>query len=436
MSIELVTLLLFVSVLFLFVLGLPIAFALGSVAMIFTILLWGPSHVYIAATSAFGQSRSLTLMAIPLFILMGNVLERSGVARDLFDCLYKWSGGLRGSLAMGTVVICTLFAAMCGVSGAATVTMATIALPSMFEHGYDKHIAIGSVAAGGLLGLIIPPSVLMILYSAAAGESVGKMYLGGVFPGLILATLYIIYIGIRSALQPDLCPAIPRDETPTWREKFIALRGVILPLVLITMILGGIYTGIVTPTEAAAVGATGAFICAAIYRTLNWQVVKEALLRTLRISSMVMWIIIAVSCFSNVYCALGASELGVKMASVIPGGAWGVIIAMQLSLFFLGMIMDDFAIILIFTPIYVPIVKLLGFDPLWFGILFMINMQLAWLTPPYGFNLFYMKGAVPKGITMGDIYRSVLPFIGLQMLCLIMVMIFPPIATWLPSLLF
>jgi len=435
MSIEFTTLLLFGSLFLIFATGLPIAFALGSVAMIYTLLLWGPKHLYIAATSAFGQSESLTLIAIPMFILMGYILQTSGVADNMFDCIHKWSGQIRGGLAMGTVVICTLFAACCGVSGAATVAMATIALPAMLKRGYDKHIAIGCVAAGGLLGLLIPPSVEMIIYGNVTGVSVGKMYWGGLIPGLILSSLYITYIGVRSALQPSLCPALLREEMPTWRERFISLRSLVPVIILIILILGGMYRGIFTPTEGSFVGAIGAVICAAIYRNLRWKVIKESLIKTLRISSMVMWIVITVSCFSNIYSALGAQELALKIASRMPGGGYGVIIIMQLSLIFLGMIMDDFAVILIFAPIYAPIVQLLGFDPLWFGILFMVNIQMAWLTPPYGFNLFYMRGAVPKGITMVDIYRSVIPFIGLQFICLVLVLRFPILATWLPNLL-
>jgi len=313
--------------------------------------------------------------------------------------------------------------------------MGLIALPSMFKRGYDKDIVIGSIAAGGVLGILIPPSVIMIIYSLVARESVGEMFAGGIIPGLLLATLYIIYIGIRSYFEPQLGPAVPRDERATWREKLVSLRAVILPVLLIFLVLGTIYAGICTPTEASAFGATGAFICAAINKRLSWDVFTQATRRTFMLIGMVMWILLGGALFNSLYRAMGAQNLVMDLVASLGLGPWMVLIMMQLSLFFLGMLMDDFAVVMLCTPIYVPIIKTLGFNSLWFAMLFMVNMQMAYLTPPYGFNLFYMKSITPPEITMGDIYRSILPFVGLQIIALVLIMIFPQLALWLPSLL-
>lgn len=433
MSIELITLLLFGSVFFLFAIGCPISFALIIVGLIFGVFLWGSAHLYMVASSLYGATTSQILIAIPLFILMGNVLAHTGIAGKFFRALYYWSGPLRGGLAMGTEAICAIFAAMCGTSTAATITMGTIALPEMLERKYDKSLAVGSVASGGLLGILIPPSVIAIIYASVSGVSIGRLYFGMFIPGFLLASLYILYIGIRAYLQPKWAPSIPKWERPSWGEKFSSLKGVVLPVLILFAVLGGIYSGITTPTEAAGFGAISVIIASAIDRSLSWQNIRHALWATLRLTSMVVWLIMGVTIFTNVYNALGAPELINRSVAMFPAGGFGVIILMQLSIFLLGMIMDDIAIILLCTPMYLPIVISLGFDPLWFGILFMVNMQCAWLTPPYGFNLFYMRAITPPGITMGDIYRSVIPFIGMQMICLILVMAFPAVATWLPS---
>ena len=414
--------------------GLPIAFAIGGVSAAFAIAFWGVDHLFILAGAAFSNITNINLIAIPLFVLMGMVMSYTGIADDLYECMYIWLGRLRGGLAIGTVLICTMFAAMTGSIAAAIITLATIALPSMLKRGYSRDIAIGSVVAGGLLGVIIPPSILMIVYSGLSGESIGRLYLGGAVPGLILSALYMTYIGVRSALQPNLCPALPPEEIGGWKKRLTSLKSIVFPLALILFVLGSIYSGIVTPVEASAVGATGAFVCAAIYRRLNWQALKLALHRTVSITAFVMWLLMAVGCFSSIYSGIGAPELAKKVAYILPGGGWGMLIGMQITLILAGMIMDDFPIIMIFTPVFVPIIKLLGFDTLWFGVLFMVNMQIALLSPPYGFALIYMRGAVPEGITMLDIYRSVFPFIGLQLICLILVMAFPTLAHWLPNL--
>jgi len=433
MSIEIITLLIFGTLFLLLALGVPVAFGLGAVGVGFTILLWGAPALFNMAVVIFKNMSSAVLLAVPLFLLMANFLQHSGIADTAYETAYRWMGPLRGGLAMGTVAICTMFAAMSGVSGAATVTMGLIAIPSMLKRNYNKLIAVGCVAAGGVLGIVIPPSVIMILYASFTRESVGGLFFGGIVPGVIVAILHMSYIGIRSYLQPNMAPAIAPEDRVGWREKFVSLRAIILPILLIILVLGSIWTGAATPTEAAGVGALGAFICAAIYRRVNWQMLNDSIRTTLRITCMVMWIVAAATAFNSLYVAVGARELVTELILGLEVNRWFILVGMQLTLFFLGCIMDDYAIVMLAAPIYVPIIKILGFDPLWFGILFILNMQMAYLTPPYGFNLFYLRGIVPKGITMGDIYRSIVPFVAMQGIGLILVMIFPQLALFLPN---
>jgi len=365
---------------------------------------------------------------------MAHVLQHSGMADELYGAVHQWLGGLKGGLAMGTVIICTLFAAMSGISGAATVAMGLIALPAMLKRNYDKRIAVGCIAAGGVLGILIPPSVIMILYAMISRESVGGMFFGGVIPGLVLSGLFIIYIGIRSTLQPHLGPPVPLEERVSLKQRLISLKSVVLPILLVILVLGSIYTGAATPTEAAGVGAIGAFICAIIYRRLNWRVLVNITRGTFKITGMVMWIVAAAAAFTGLYISLGAQALIIEVVTGLQVSPWAILIGIQVILFLFGMFMDDFAIVMLCAPIFVPIVRTLGFDTLWFGILFIVNMQMAFLTPPFGYNLFYLRGVAPKGVTMGDIYRSIIPFVGLQALGLALVMIFPKLALWLPNL--
>ncbi|MBM4329879.1 MAG: TRAP transporter large permease subunit [Deltaproteobacteria bacterium] len=433
MSIEVITLLLFGALILFLVLGLPLAFVLGGVGLVGCYFLWGSKGLFIVAAQTYGAMGKFTLLAIPLFIFMAMILERAGVADDLYTMMHRWMGPLRGGLAIGTVLICTIFAAMAGISGAATVSMGVIALPAMLKRGYDKTIAMGCISGGGALGILIPPSVPMILYATLTGESIGGLFAGGIFPGLLLAFLFILYIGIRCFFQPYLGPALPREERATWQEKLISLKAVALPVMIIIMVLGSIYAGVCTATEAAALGCLGALISAIVYRKLKWDLVKEACYRTASLTAMIIWILIGAYCFTSVYTGTGAHELMEKILLSIPGGRYAILITMQLVFFILGCILDPVGIIMICTPVFVPVIKSLGFDPLWFGVLFIMNMEMGYLTPPFGFNLFYMKAIVPPGITMSDIYRSIVPFVILQGIGLIIVVIFPEIALWLPK---
>jgi len=434
MDVGLMTLLLFGSLFLLLAVGMPVAFALAGVTVVYGYILLGPKAFYILTTHVYGSMLNEILLAIPLFFLMAHVLQHSGLADELYGAVHQWLGGLRGGLAMGTVVICTLFAAMSGISGAATVAMGLIALPAMLKRNYDKRIAVGCIAAGGVLGILIPPSVIMILYAMISRESVGGMFFGGVIPGLVLSSLFIIYIGIRSALQPHLGPPVPPEERANLKQRIVSLKSVILPIALVVLVLGSIYSGAATPTEAAGVGAVGAFVCAIIYRRLNWRVLIDIIRGTFKVTGMVMWIVAAAAAFTGLYIALGAQALIIEVVTGLPVNPWAILIGIQVILFLFGMFMDDFAIVMLCAPIFVPIVTALGFDTLWFGILFIVNMQMAFLTPPFGYNLFYLRGVAPKEVTMGDIYRSIIPFVGLQALGLALVMIFPQLALWLPSM--
>ena len=436
MSIEMITLLFFGSLLFFLVLGLPLAFVLGGVSVIFLYFTWGPDAFYMVSSQIWSTMGNFTLVAIPLFVFMAMVLERTGVARDLYRMMYLWWGGLRGGLAIGTLGICAIFAAMCGISGAAVVAMGTIALPSMLERGYDKRMVLGCINTGGGWGILIPPSILMILYSLITGVSVGQMFAAGVLPGILLMVLTCAYIIIRCYFQPELAPALPKEERASWREKMLALRAVILPIIIVFVTLGSIIAGVTTPTEAAAVGVLGALVSAVVYRRFSWELMRDASIRTFKLTGMIMWILFAAHAFSAAYQSMGAQELIEGMITGIPGGPWAVIITMMVIVFFLAMVLDPVGIMLITLPVFLPIVQSMGFDPVWFGILFVINMEIGYMTPPFGFNLFYLKGVVPPSITMKDIYVSVIPFVLVEIVGLALIMIFPEIATYLPDLFF
>lgn len=432
-----VTIFMFSSMLMLMSTGLPIAFSLSSVALI-TAWVFQPTlvNMLLFQFKDFSLESGKTLICIPLFIFMGFILHNSGIAKDLFDAVYLWSGGLRGGLGMGTVLICATMAAMIGVSSAATLSMGIIAVPAMLARNYDKRIATGIVQAGGALGFLIPPSIMMIMYAFVAQESVGRLFAAGMVPGLMLATMYLVFIGIRAFLRPDLAPPLPKDQRGSFKEKILSLRYLILPFLIISSVLICIFTGITSPTEAAALGAAGAVLSALIRRNLTFENFSKSVMRTLSLSSFNAYIILGAIVFSAVYSGLGASTMIRETITGLDVSPWIIIILMQLSFFVLGMFLDDIAILFLCMPIYVPIIKALGFDPVWFAVLYVVNMQMAYITPPYGLNLFYMKAVAPKAITLSDIYRSIVPFLGLQAAALILLLVFPKIALWLPSLLF
>ena len=431
-----VTIIMFAGMMVLMCTGLPIAFCIGSIGVLAAFMTMGVDGLSLVYFSITALTSNIVLTAIPLFVFMGFMLYHSGVAEGMFDTIYKWAGGIRGALGIGTIGICALMAAMIGVSSATVLALGAIVVPSMLAKGYNKHMTLGLVMSGGALGFLIPPSVMMVMYGFLSTVSVGQLFAGGVIPGLMLAVFYMIYVAIRCALRPEDGPALPPEERASWKEKFISLKDLIPPLFLAAAILISIFSGFASPTEAAALGAGFSMICAALRRNLTWKVIWVTLQKTFELSGFVAVMIIAALAFSKAYSSLGATIMIRNFVMGLDVSPWVIIIIMQLSFFMLGMFLDDIAILFMCMPIYVPIIKGLGFDPIWFGVLYVMNMQMAYLTPPYGLNLFFMKAVAPKNVSITDLYVSVIPFLFIQLAALILLMFFPDIVMYLPRELF
>ncbi len=415
--------------------GFPMAFTLSSSAIITAFFFFGAQTLPFVATNVFGMMSSMVLIAMPLFILMACLLEKSGVAEDLYAFMYQALGPVRGGLSMGTVLICAIIAAMSGVSTTAVVTMGIIALPIMLKQGYHKSIAIGPILAGGALGLLIPPSISLIVYGMVARVSIGKLFAGGVVPGLILVGAFLAYIAIRSYLQPDYAPALPKEERVSFKELIILAKGLILPIGVVAAVLGTIFAGVASPTEAAAVGVAGAIISALINRRLNWEMLSDAAVRSMGITGMVMWILFGAACFTSIFFRTGGQDLisDLLLGFENPALIFGFILVV---LIVLGFFLDEITQVMITVPVFLPIIVELGYDPVWFGVLFMTQVQMDYLTPPFGFTLFYMKGVAPPEVSMADIYRSILPFVLIQLAVVVFILLYPGVVMWLPNLLF
>ncbi|MFU8769638.1 MAG: TRAP transporter large permease, partial [Desulfotignum sp.] len=412
--------------------GFPMAFTLAGSSIVASWIFIGFDSLPYVATNVFGMMSSMILIAMPLFIFMACVLEKSGVTHDLYNFMHQLLGSLRGGLAMGTVAICAIIAPMSGVSTTGVVTMGIIALPIMLQQRYSKNIAIGPILAGGALGLLIPPSVSLIIYGMIARVSIGRLFAGAIIPGLILVFLYMTYIAVRCYLNPKLGPALPVAERVPFKEKLKLAKSLILPMLIIVSVLGSIFKGIASPTEAAAVGAGGAILSAAINRRLNWEVIKDACYRTMAINGMIMWILFGASCFTSIFFRTGGQGLIGDMMLGIDNPA--VIFAIILvTLIVLGFFLDEITQIMITVPVFLPIIVELGYDPVWFGVLFMTQVQMDYLTPPFGFTLFYLKGVAPPEVSMTDIYKSILPFLFIQLFVVILILLFPQIVLWLPE---
>src|SRR5690242_2823368 len=429
LPIEWLSLLLFGGLGLLLMLGLPMAFCTGSLAVIFLFVFGNGAVLNMLPSRIFPFMTDYQLSAVPLFIFMAAVLEKAGIIEELFDVIYKWLGALRGGLASATVLACTVLAAMVGVVGATEVTMGMIALPAMLRKNYDAKLACGSLLAGGTLGILIPPSVMAIVYAVVAQQSLGELLVGSIFPGLLLSGMYIVYITIRCYINPSLGPSLPPEERVSMREKLRLLRNTIAPIFLILLVLGVIFFGIATPVEAAGIGTFGALIVCALNRRLNWVNIHEAAMATLKATSMVMWIFFVAN-------------------SIIGTGLppYGILFLMMVVLFVLGMFLDWVGILLLTVPIFVPILTKLAFDgvfgfsgvkpddiSLWYGVIFIVNMQMAFLSPPFGYSLFYLKSVAPPQISMAMIFKSAVPFIGLQAIGNALCIIFPQIILYLPS---
>jgi tripartite ATP-independent transporter DctM subunit len=434
MSIGLITILLVVVFISLLLMGLPLAFSTGSTAVIFTILIFGPDVLIMITARIFTMMNNFILVAVPLFIFMACILESSSVAEDLFRAVHVWSGRMRGGLGVATIIASTIMAAMVGIIGAEIATFGMIALPAMFKRGYDRKLALGTVCCGGALATLIPPSVVFIMYGLMAGVSVGKLYIAGILPGLLLAALYSSYILVRAYLNPALAPAAPPEERNiSLGEKFRMLAGLILPGFIVLAVLGSIYVGIATPTEAAGTGSVGAIISAIIYRRFDWRMVKDAAIQTMKITCMLMWLFFGASAIIGFYTLAGGTDFVAKALMGLPLGPIGILIVMQIIWMILGCFIDWIGILLLTVPLFLPIIQELGFDPIWMGVLYCLNMQVSYISPPFGPGVFYLKAVAPEDITIAEIFRSTIPFFFLMVLALAINNIFPQIALWLPG---
>lgn len=434
MSIEVVTLLMFLALVAALVAGLPIAFATGAVGVIFGIWLFDVNILNIVVSRVFTLMGNQTLVSVPLFILMACILERAGVAEDIFKAAHVWSGRIRGGLAVAVVISCALMAAMVGVIGAEIVTMGVVALPAMLKRDYDKSLALGSICAGGGLATLIPPSVVFIMYGLNASVSIGQLYMAGIGPGLLLASLYGIYIITRCYFQPELAPAASVVELGIpFRQKLKLMRNLVLPAFVAFSVLGSLYLGIATPTEAAGVGVMGAVIAAMVNRKFSWDSLYHAVIDTTKVTCMLYWLFFGASALIGIYTLAGGTAFLKETISSLPIGRWGILIVINMIWIVLGCLIDWIGILLLTAPIFVPVITALGFDPVWFGVLFCMNMQISYISPPFGPAAFYLKGVTPPDISMTDIFRSVWPYLGLQIAALGIVMAFPDIALWLPN---
>ena len=437
MSLGLITILMFGSMLLLLATGLPMVFVLGGISALFGLLAWGPQSLHVIIANASELMRATVLVAVPLFVFMAYMLERSGIAEELYEVMYRWMGKLNGGLAAASIVCCTIVAAMSGISTTGVLLMGIIGLPAMLRRRYDIKLAMGCIMAGGALGPLIPPSLVLIVYSLISEESVGKLFVGAIMPGLLLSALFISYILFTCWKNPSKGPALPPEEQFTFKQKLAALKGVIIPILLVIGVLGSIFMGIATPTEAAAVGALGSVLSAMIHKKLSWAVLRDTALQTVKTVAMVMWVIFGAGCFVSIYQGLGASQFLQELLKSWPVSKWVILLLMQATWIILGCLMDALSILMITSPIFVPMAQFLGFDLLWFGILFAVNTEMGYLTPPFGVNLIVMKGIVQdQGVPMSDVYRAVWPFVFLQLLGLAIVIVFPQIITWLPNIVF
>lgn len=435
MSYEMIAVLMFSAMMLILLTGQRVFAAIGAVAVISALLLWGDGGAEIAFSSAMKLMKWYPLLTLPLFIYMGYMLSESRIADDLYGMFHVWFGGLRGGLAVGTIFLMVVISAMNGLSVAGMAIGATIALPELLRRGYDKIMVTGVIQAGSSLGILIPPSVVLVLYGMIARQPVSQLWLAGVLPGLLMAFLFVVYIVARCAINKDLGPPLPKeDRQMPLADKLRLLRAGISPLLIFVSMTGMFLAGWTSLVESAAVGALAATLVALAKRRITREVMQNTLRKSLGVSCMFMWIIMAALCFGAVFDGLGAvkaiESFFLDRLGLEP---WEVLILMQLSFLLMGTFLDDTAMLVIVAPLYIPLVKVLGFDLIWYGVLYTITSQIAYMTPPFGYNLFLMKAMAPKEVGLTDIYRSVLPFVMVMLLALTLVMMFPQLALWLPG---
>lgn len=420
-------LIMFIVCLLLLTLGFPVAFTFGGVALIFGLYAEGLQLFLLVSERMHSIMTNITLMAVPLFIFMGLILEKSGIAERMLESMGALFGPTRGGLAVSTVLVGMMLAASTGVVGASVVTMGLIALPVMLKYQYDKQLATGVICASGTLGQIIPPSIILIIMGDVLQQPVGDFYRAAIFPGLLLVVLYITYCLFISSTKKDIAPAIPPSNEQLTTQYWQAFKAIIPALTLVSIVLGTVIMGVATPTESAAMGAVGAILLALMDGNLKFTILHQVAMETTKITAMVFTILAGATFFSMVFTYTGGDEAVAEIMQHIPGGKWGFIVLMMTLIFLLGFFIDFVEIAYIFIPMIAPILAKLGIDPLWFGILVAMNLQASFLTPPFGFSLFYLRGVAPKSVSTPDIYRGVIPFIFLQVIALAIVMAFPEI---------
>lgn len=434
MGVGWVALIIFASLLIFLFLGAHVAFTMGGLSLLFGFMFWGVNPTINSfITGSYSKVMEITLTALPLYIFMAAILRYGDLADDMYELIYRWFGGVRGGLAAGTTIISSIFAAMVGIAAVATATLGLTARPSMLKRGYNDKMIAGTIIAGGGLGILIPPSIIMIIYATETHVSAGALFMAGIIPGIIATLIFIAYTTILCYVKPEMGPPIPKAERFTWAEKFAALRAVILPFLIIVAVIGSIYTGIATPTEAACIGVLGSLIAVGLKRKLTWDNIKKMLIMTVGMHGMTFWILIGAVAYSRIVAYTGVGEWFVETLTAYDINKWVLLILMQVVFFILGMFIDPVAILLMTAPLFLPMIQTLGFDMIWYGVLFTINMCMGFMTPPFGFSLFIFKGVAPD-MKIKDIYASIWPFVGLYILVLALVMIFPQLALWLPSM--
>ena len=435
MSIEWISIVIVVAMVGLMALGLPLAWSIGAVAVGLVLMKFDPSVMFMLVSRVFDMSMNYTLMSVPLFVLMAGLLQRSGIADQLFRAVNVWAGGLRGGLAIGTIIANAIMASMVGIIGAEIVTFGLIALPEMLSKKYDHKLALGSVAAGGGLATLIPPSVVFIVYGMTAGVSVGELFLAGVMPGFMLGAMFIAYVVWRCWRHPEAAPLVAEDlRNMPVKQKLATLKELILPLLITAGVLGSIYAGVATPSEAAGVGVILALVSASINKKLNWIMVRDSLYETLRISCMLSWLFFGAQTIIGAYTLAGGTTFVTNAIKALDLGPWGTVILMNLIWAFLGCFLDWIGILFLTVPIFLPLILEWGFDPVWFGVVYCMNMHLSYLTPPFAPAAFYLKSITPPDVTMTQIYRATLPYLWWTVVANIVTVAWPGLSLWLPKL--
>lgn len=435
MSIEWISILIVLAMIGLMAMGLPLAWSIGATAVGLVLFKFDPGVMFMLVSRVFDMSMNYTLMSVPLFVLMAGLLQRSGIADQLFRAVNVWAGGLRGGLAIGTIIANAIMASMVGVIGAEIVTFGLIALPEMLDKKYDHKLALGSVAAGGGLATLIPPSVVFIVYGMTAGASVSELFLAGVLPGFLLGSMFIFYVVWRVWRHPEAAPLVAEDQRNlTLRQKLATLKELILPLFITAGVLGSIYTGVATPSEAAGVGVVMALVSAAFNRRLTWLLVRDSLYETLRISCMLTWLFFGAQTIIGAYTLAGGTTFVMNALKAMDLGPWGTVILMNVIWVFLGCFLDWIGILFLTVPIFLPLILEWGFDPVWFGVVYCMNMHLSYLTPPFAPSAFYLKSITPSEVTMTQIYRAIMPYLGWTVVANIVTVAFPGLSLWLPKI--